>query len=176
MSTWNSMLTESFHFLSPDQTFFHPKALWEKSNLDKISTWLLFRSQWGRRLWAKTQLFLNQTFALRDTERKKRCLRRRGVATHVVSQISCSIPNSTFKLCLMISGRNHHNHHILEETSQTHVAQFSDCFLQKLLELKCVQHPEWTWPTLGCQTCEAPGQIQIVDLSASLKADFSKRA
>lgn len=70
-----------------------------------------------RRFWARPQLSLNQTFALRDKERKKRCLRRRGVATHVacVSQTSCSIHNSTFKRCLMLSGR--------VPTSQTHVAQ-----------------------------------------------------
>lgn len=60
-----------------------------------------------RRLWAKRQLSLNQTFALSDTERKKRCLRRRGVAKHVVCvyQTSCSIHNNTFKLCLMLPGR-----------------------------------------------------------------------
>lgn len=115
-SAWNSVLTESFHFVLPDQTLSYPKALWEKSNLDKIPTWLLFKSQWGRREDFGKDPTLSQPGLCSEGHREeKRCLRRRGGATYVVSQTSCSIHNCTFKLCLMISGR--------VSTSQTHVAQ-----------------------------------------------------
>lgn len=50
ISTLISTLTGAFHFPSPYKALFYPKALGqEKSNFDKISTWLLLRSLHGRR-------------------------------------------------------------------------------------------------------------------------------